>query len=231
MTVEISRNDYFVAFFVTDAWYVVRAGGIDKLEVMMNTLARTIGFIVIASGGGVVLTGCPDAPPPPTIATGAVWCEGALNDPVCAIGGKVGWYFHLMPAVVSAAAKKSLLQSASDIELDISGSTFTYPASGQVTVTLYQGTTTLAAQQFAWTRNSDTIVLSNPTAVDAWVSGYSAVDEVRYDLVPFEVDADPGPNVISVDAVYQGQVLTSSASTFCHNPHPIPSPQLPNPCI
>jgi hypothetical protein len=62
---------------------------------------------------------------------------------------------------------------ASLAKLDLSGTTVPASATtGVYTITLYQGTTTVAANTFNWIKSGNYILASNPASVNAWVRQY-----------------------------------------------------------
>lgn len=109
------------------------------------------------------------------------------------------------------------IPDASLFEIDVSGSTITYPSSGQATLTLVDNTTNtvIAARQFAWYRSGNTLRLSDPDSVNTWAATEGgAANELRYSLPRMVTSAPPGPNVIAVKSIYQGSQTASATSEF-----------------
>lgn len=149
--------------------------------------------------------------------------EGSCNNKSnCSITGKIGGAFGgggeplpLYGCVLAAAATE--IADAALFELDLGGSSFTYPSNGQVTLTLTDSASgaVTAARQFAWARSGNVLKLSDPNAVDSWASSEGGTTtEIGYTLGHVHVDALLGDNVISIISRYQGQQTAASVSFF-----------------
>lgn len=138
----------------------------------------------------------------------------------CSATGKIGGTFDKRSIPLHEKILMTALADvpdASQFELDLCGSTVTYPSTGTVTLTLFNTTTNtaVAARQFAWYRSGNTLRLSDPNAVNAWAASDGGnANELRYTLARTDVAANPGENVITVTSKYQGSQTATSSSSF-----------------
>lgn len=195
----------------------------------MNKVAKTsMGLALLTAG--LLLTSCAG-----WTVKGKVSCSKTLpdGDTKCTAGVSasktIGSDIRALAHTLTGG-----IPDASEYSLDISGSTVPYPNTGQATVTLRNSSTNtvVAAKMFPWVRSGDTIVFANPSAVNAWIAGVTApVDEVAYQLAPFDTHLEPGSNVLHVSTIYDGQTLTSVTKNICYNPHTPPTNGMPTPCL
>ncbi|WP_369040061.1 hypothetical protein [Stenotrophomonas maltophilia] len=136
-------------------------------------------------------------------------------------GGKKSIYNSLISSLSS-------IPDAATFELDTSGSTIPYPATGSVVLRVKNSSTGVisASQTFAWVRTGTLIRAADPSAVNAWI--YSNVgngDSMSYDLVPFHSSYGDGLQVIAGQAKQEGVTKASYYLEFagrdCVN-HPSP---------
>lgn len=198
----------------------------------MNVLSRSAFSLGLLCVGGL-LTGC--AGWTVTASTGCSQTFPGSGGIKCDARVSASKTFENRMLSAANLASSGALPDASAFSMNISGSTITYPSTGQVTITITNSSSNsvVAAQTFSWVRTGNTLVLANPAAVNAWASGISsAADEVSYQLVPFEAQAAAGNNTIVAASVYQGQTTASASSTFCYSPRTPPSPHRRiNPCL
>lgn len=95
-------------------------------------------------------------------------------------GGKKSIYNSLLSSL-------SVLPDAAMFELDTSGSTIPYPATGNAVLRVKNVATGAisASQTFSWVRTGTVIRVADPNAVNAWI--YANVgngDALSYDLLP-----------------------------------------------
>lgn len=142
----------------------------------------------------------------------------------CSVSGKIGGTFGGPGEKQSLPIYEKLLAvAASDIpdaslfEIDVTGSTISYPTNGLVTLTLVDTNTSVvtAAKQFSWYRSGNILRLSDPNAVNSWAtSNGGTANELRYTLERMTTSAAVGPNTISVKSKYQGVQTASATSQF-----------------
>jgi len=128
--------------------------------------------------------------------------------------------------------KKVLLAAAADVpdaslfEIDVSGSTVTYPDNGTVRLILTNTDTGVvqASALFNWYRSGNSLRLSDPGAVNSWsVAEGGSANKLTYKITPFTVNAPAGANTVVLSSKYEG-VQTASATvqfTKCTT-HPSP---------
>jgi hypothetical protein len=138
--------------------------------------------------------------------------------------------------MLASAFSGESIPDASEYSMDTSGSTIPYPRTGQITVTLKNSSanTVVAAKMFPWTRIGNTISFSNPSAVNSWVDNVAnaTVDEVDYQLAPFNAQLKPGPNTLKAATKHNGQTLASVTKNICYRPLGPPTSSKPiPPCV
>lgn len=120
------------------------------------------------------------------------------------------------PFSLSAHTLASQAPDASQFYISTAGSTIEYPATGEVTISLFASDGTLeAAKTFPWIRNGTLITLQDPSAVNAWAATAApSAAQMQYVMVPFSVASQlqSGSNVIKQTGYYEG-VEQGSAST------------------
>jgi hypothetical protein len=149
-------------------------------------------------------------------------CENLPRKPDCKVGGKVGgsWGGGGKQQMISLAAAVLAAADVADaalFEIDVSGSTIPYPASGTTTLTLKDTITGVvqAAAQFAWYRIGSIIRLSDPDAVNNWaLANGGSANELSYQMTPFSAANIYGEHSISVASKYAGQTTAAATSTF-----------------
>ena len=118
----------------------------------------------------------------------------------------------MQPNIVSRILSiNNFVLDAAAFEMDVSGSTITYPATGTGSVVLRRASnnTIVAAQTFAWKRIGSVITFSNPNAVNQWAYANSAdADSFTFEANPFSTNIF-GSEVVSVAARYEDEVLAS----------------------
>ena len=136
-------------------------------------------------------------------------------------GGKKSIYNSLLSSL-------SVLPDAATFELDTSGSTIPYPATGNAVLRVKNVATGAisASQTFSWVRTGTVIRVADPNVVNAWI--YANVgngDALSYDLLPFHSAYGNGPQVIAGQAKQEGITKASYYLEFegrdCVN-HPSP---------
>lgn len=116
-----------------------------------------------------------------------------------------------------AALAVSEIPDAALFEIDLSGSSVTYPSTGNVTLTLYDsaGGVAVAARQFSWYRSGTVLRLTDPDSANAWAAAEGgSANELRYALATVSANANPGEQIISVASRYEGATTASASSTF-----------------
>lgn len=130
--------------------------------------------------------------------------------------------------------KKLLLVAAADVpdaslfEIDVSGSTITYPENGTVRLILTNTDTGVvqASALFNWYRSGNSLRLSDPGAVNSWsVTAGGNANKLTYKITPFTVNAPAGANTVVLSSKYEG-VQTASATAQFTKCTPYPSPYL-----
>ena len=105
----------------------------------------------------------------------------------------------------------------SAFEMDVSGSSVTWPQLGNVTLTIFDKDTgrVISARSFGWIRSGSRIQFSSPADVNNWVASTgAAIDnaKVRYDLGGVEVGSAVGDNIVST-AILQDNVVRARGLT------------------
>lgn len=167
-----------------------------------------------------------------TSCAGATWNVKIVCKPDgdCHGEGSIGG--TIPPRGNSAPLSERLLHSASvvdaaDFELDVSGSSFSYPASGAVTLILTDRATNSiqAARQFGWVRTGTILRLADPDAVNDWAAAEGGTaNDLTYKLAPVSARV-PGEHFASIKTRYDGVVRATATTTFtvCTK-HPSPYP-------
>lgn len=165
---------------------------------------------------------------------GATWNvkAGCKTDGDCSIEGSIGGTIPGGGGQNRSLAARMLTSTqvldAADFEIDVSGSTISYPSTGKVTLTLKDRSTgaVQAARQFDWVRTNNILRLDDPDAVNVWAASEGgSANDLSYKLARFDSAAPPGEHVISTKSKYLGQVTATSTSHFsiC-TPYPSPYP-------
>ncbi len=146
-------------------------------------------------------------------------CESSKR---CKVQGKVSGTFGggkkdmpLYQRLLSLASTE--IPDAADFAIDISGSSVAFPGAGITKLRLVDEATgvEVASRDFAWMRAGDTLRLSDPNAVNAWVaSDGGSATSLRYTMGQIDVGAKPGPNTISVASQYKGVSRAAASSDF-----------------
>lgn len=137
----------------------------------------------------------------------------------CAISGKIsGTLGGNAQSLLNSMLVATDIPDAALFEIDVTGSSITYPATGTATLTLTDsGTGTVqAAKLFAWYRTGTVLKLTDPSAVNAWAASEGgSADALTYKISPFTAGGTTsGQNTISVKSKYDGAVTASAVSTF-----------------
>ncbi|MCM2335259.1 MAG: hypothetical protein NDI66_00515 [Pseudomonas sp.] len=107
---------------------------------------------------------------------------------------------------------------ASEFVLDFSGTTFDLPASGMATVGLGSAgaASPRVTTRVAWVRSGEFIFLSNPAAVNQWVSQNGQSDDsLTYSLDQLPDTTESGQQeTVAVTSIYNNQITASSSQTF-----------------
>lgn len=111
----------------------------------------------------------------------------------------------------------SSLPDVGAFEMDVSGSSVTWPQQGNVTLSLFDkgNGAIISARSFGWTRSGSRIRFSNPAEINNWVASTGAtVDgaKVRYDMGAVEVGSAVGDNIVST-AILQDDVVRARGVT------------------
>lgn len=142
------------------------------------------------------------------------------------IGGTIPPKGSSMPLAERLLRSASVVDAAA-FELDVSGSTFSYPLTGSVTLILTDRTTNSiqAARQFGWIRSGAMLRLADPDAVNAWAAAEGGTaNDLTYRLAPVRTSV-PGEHSASIKTRYDGVVRATATTTFtvCTR-HPSPYP-------
>lgn len=139
----------------------------------------------------------------------------------CAIEGSISGTIPpgkpQMMALASQMLAATEVPDAALFEIDVSGSTISYPATGTVTITLKDTATDTvqAAKLFNWTRTGNSIRLADPDAVNAWAATEGGnANELSYKLTRFATTSGAGDQIISTAAKYEGVVKATASSSF-----------------
>lgn len=116
---------------------------------------------------------------------------------------------------------------ASELELDVSGTSFSYPLTGTVTLILTDRSTNSiqAARQFGWIRSGTILRLADSDAVNAWAAAEGGTaNYLTYRLAPVRTSV-PGEHTASIKTLYDGVVRATATTSFtvCTR-HPSPYP-------
>lgn len=126
----------------------------------------------------------------------------------------------------SASSLISAIQSAADaggtvdlstLYIDTSGTTFSLPSSGPISLVVKDSSgTTLGTNTFNYTHSGAQIVFQNPSAVSSWLSGYSNAASLDYSVD--EGVTPQGTQTISNALYYQGTQQAAASQTFNNCP-------------
>lgn len=140
----------------------------------------------------------------------------------CEVSGKIeGTFSNELRSQDRSLIERMMLTSetidAASFQIDVSQSTVTVPANGQVTLQLVDDSTGAiqASSIFPWTKNGLKIVLSDPDAVNNWAlaSGGTATS-MLYDLHRFTTTEQSGWNTLSTTVIYDGDAKVSATTTW-----------------
>lgn len=167
-----------------------------------------------------------------TACAGATWNVKVVCKPDgdCHGEGSIGG--TIPPRGNSVPLAERLLSSAnvvdaSELELDVSGTSFSYPLTGTVTLILTDRSTNSiqAARQFGWIRSGTILRLADSDAVNAWAAAEGGTaNDLTYRLAPVRTSV-PGEHTASIKTLYDGVVRATATTSFtvCTR-HPSPYP-------
>lgn len=121
-------------------------------------------------------------------------------------------------AVANMVGINSTLDS-SQIAMDISDSSVSWPGSGSVALKIQNKTNNsiLAARSFQWVRTGGTIRLSDPGSVDSWLLSTGAnagTHKISYEFQNLTMPAQEGNNLLAVDVYYGSTPQATAAATI-----------------
>jgi hypothetical protein len=133
-----------------------------------------------------------------------------------------GWFKGRVRVTVPffiRSASQSL--SFDQISLLLSGNqTLANNGPGTATLSLYDShNQIMASRNFAYIVQDGILIPSDYSAIEAWIGQYSGVSAYQVDLMNIPTTDDPGPGVSSMTmtAVYDGEELASSTTSWERN--------------
>ena len=134
----------------------------------------------------------------------------------CSVKGEIKGSIQIQSErdFIASILSSSNTWDAQSFEIDLSGSTVSYPQNGYATIYLKSSNGgTVAQQTFPWYQTSGKIRLSNPDAVNSWaISNSAGVSSVSYELNQAVATGTSESNPLNVSVRYDG-VQRASAST------------------
>lgn len=185
---------------------------------MMFTLKR-FAFATIACAATSMLAGCPSASLSCT--ESVQWGQPVKKPGTAQVVADVT---TLVPSigVTGVLFSPGGLSGGVDVSqfaIDTAGSSFAWPSTGVVVLTISNASTgaMIATQSFNFSVSGTEVVFSNPASVDSWITSTGAnpsTSEVTYAVQPFEVAAAPGTNTGQAAAKISGVTISTSSITF-----------------
>lgn len=117
----------------------------------------------------------------------------------------------------SVLANVDVVPDAAQFEIDTTGSSIPYPASGLVNITLTDTNSQVvqASKNFTWVRVGAVLKLQSPNAVNTWaIQNAGSANKMDYRLLPFASNYGENLQIIAIKAKYENETLASFASTF-----------------
>lgn len=112
---------------------------------------------------------------------------------------------------------------ASQMRVDISTTNVAITNStGNFIVSLYDGSTLIAQNTFAYYRSGNSLYPTDPSAINSWVSGYSQYTQVQvsntnYDLTYTPTTTATTTGTVGSAVVYQGTTQATATTSFSVN--------------